>query len=358
MYLPNIIKESISIYEKNILKGNKNFYTKIAKEVNNNNKINVSRHSISNWINNKINLEQRILRNLLKNKNLSLNLIFKNKNTKIEKINYKIIKNYIKNFPFSTVEEIKSFIFQNFNILIGNNTITKLFKKLHLTRKKVKYHIIKDLEYLNELEIKRHNFIDKIKTLFFEKIIFIDESGFNVLSNDKGLSTKGEKINLPKKNLRCNNLSLLMAITKDEILNYDIYESAINKDSFYDFINKIINNLKSDNYTFVFDNATFHKNKEVLNLITNSNNNYLFTPPYSPNLNPIENTFGIIKSIYKKQLKYDNYSIDNLVITVHNSILIFNTLYKNDLEKICKRALNYSYIDIQKELKDRIKFIY
>ena len=31
---------------------------------------------------------------------------------------------------------------------------------------------------------------------------------------------------------------------------------------------------------------------------------------------------------------------------------------KNDLEKICKRALNYSYIDIQKELKDRIKFIY
>ena len=107
-----------------------------------------------------------------------------------------------------------------------------------------------------------------------------------------------------------------MAITKDEILNYDIYESSINKKSFYDFINKIINNLKDSNYTFVFDNASFHKNKEVLNLITNSNNNYLFTPPYSPNLNLIENTFGIIKSIYRKDLKLNNYQPNNLFFVI------------------------------------------
>ena len=136
-----------------------------------------------------------------------------------------------------------------------------------------------------------------------------------------------------------------MAITKDEILNYDIYESPINKKSFYDFINKIINNLKDSNYTFVFDNASFHKNKEVLNLITNSNNNYLFTPPYSPNLNPI-------KSIYRKDLKLNNYQPNNLFIEV------FNAIYKSQLEKICKRSLNYSYVDIEKELKDRIKFSY
>ena len=293
-----------------------------------------------------------------KNKNLSLNLIFKDKNTKIKKINYKIIKEYIKKFPFSNIQEIKTFIFNNLNITVGNNTITKLFKILHLTRKKVKYHIIKDLAYLKELEVKRIEFIDKIKKLFFNKIIFIDESGFNVSANDKGLSVKGEKINLPKKILKCNNLSLIMAITKDEILNYDIYESSINKKSFYDFINKIINNLKDSNYTFVFDNASFHKNKEVLNLITNSNNNYLFTPPYSPNLNPIENTFGIIKSIYRKDLKLNNYQPNNLFFVISNSIEVFNAIYKSQLEKICKRSLNYSYVDIEKEVKDRIEFSY
>lgn len=358
MYLLKIIKEAISIYEKNILTKTKNFYTNIAKEINKNNNIDVSRHSISNWINNKINLENRTLRDLLKTKNLSLNLIFKDKNTKIKQINYKITKEYIKKFPFSTVEEIKVFIYNNFNIKVSNNTITKLFKILNLTRKKVKFHIIKDLEYLKKLEKERVIFIDKIKNLYFNKIIFIDESGFNVSATDKGLSVKGEKINIPKKNLKSKNLSLLMAITKDEILNYDIYESSINKQSFYDFIKKIITNLKEDGYTFVFDNVSFHKNKEVLSLITDSNNNYLFTPPYSPNLNPIENTFGIIKSIYKKELKINNYSTKDLILNIQNSILIFDAIYKSDLEKICNRALNYSYIDIEKELKDRIDFSY
>ena len=358
MYLLKIIKESISIYEKNIFTKTKNFYTKITKEINKNNNIDVSRHSVSNQINNKINLEQRILRDLLKTKNLSLNLIFKDKYTKIKKINYKIIKEYIKKFPFSTVEEIKVFIYSNFNIRVSNNTITKLFKILNLTRKKVKFHIIKDLEYLKKLEKERLIFIDKIKHLYFNKIIFIDESGFNVSSTDKGLSVKGEKINMPKKNLKSKNISLLMAITKDEILNYDIYESAINKESFYNFIKKIINNLKEDDYTFVFDNVAFHKNKDVLDLITDSNNNYLFTPPYSPNLNPIENTFGIIKNIYKKELKINNYSTEDLVFNIQNYILIFNAIYNCDLERICKRALNYSYIDIEKELKDRIEFSY
>ena len=358
MYLLKIIKEAISIYEKNILIGTKNFYTKITKEINKNNNIDVSRHSISNWINNKIYLENRILRDLLKTKNLSLNLIFKDKNTKIKKINYKIVKEYIKKFPFSTVEEIKAFIYNNLNIKVSNNTITKLFKILNLTRKKLKFHIIKDLEYLKKLEKDRVIFIDKIKNLYFNKIIFIDESGFNVSAIDKGLSVKGEKINIPKKNLKSKNLSLLMAITKDEILNYDIYESAINKESFYNFIKKIINNLKEDGYTFVFDNVSFHKNKDVLELITDSKNNYLFIPPYSPNLNPIENTFGIIKNIYKKELKLNNYSTKDLIFNIQNSILIFDSIYKSDLEKICKRALNYSYIDIEKELKDRIKFSY
>jgi len=41
MYLLKIIKEAISIYEKNILIGTKNFYTKITKEINKNNNIDV-----------------------------------------------------------------------------------------------------------------------------------------------------------------------------------------------------------------------------------------------------------------------------------------------------------------------------
>ena len=123
MYLLKIVKEAINIYEKNLLIKTKNFYTKIAKKINEENNIKVSRQSITKWINNKNIIEKRILRDLLKTKNLSLNLIFQDKNTKIKHINHSIIKEYIKKFPFSTVNEIKKFISNNFNIIVGNNII-------------------------------------------------------------------------------------------------------------------------------------------------------------------------------------------------------------------------------------------
>ena len=44
------------------------------------------------------------------------------------------------------------------------------------------------------------------------------------------------------------------------------------------------------------DNARIHKTEKVINLIK-QNNLVLFTfPPYSPELNKIENTFGWIKT--------------------------------------------------------------
>ena len=142
-----------------------------------------------------------------------------------------------------------------------------------------------------------------------------------------------------------------MAMTKDEILNYNIYESSVNKKTFVEFIKNIIKNLKEDNYLFVFDNASIHKDEDMLNFIKNSNNNYLFTPPYSPNLNPIENTFGIIKNIYREQLKNYHYEDKNLIFLIENSLIIFNALYKSQLESICKRSFKYSYIDIEKRIK-------
>ena len=107
-------------------------YQKKKNELNEKHKTNISRHSVSKWINNKKNIENRTLRDLLKNKNLSLNLIFKDKNTKIKRINYNILKKYIKEFLFSTVHNIQNpiKINFNFNFSVSTKTITKIFKIL------------------------------------------------------------------------------------------------------------------------------------------------------------------------------------------------------------------------------------
>ena len=45
----------------------------------------------------------------------------------------------------------------------------------------------------------------------------------------------------------------------------------------------------------VMDNAPFHKKAEIKKILKKYGHVALFLPPYSPDFNPIENSFGIIK---------------------------------------------------------------
>ena len=166
---------------------------------------------------------------------------------------------------------------------------------------------------------------------------------------------------MPDKNKSVKNISMIMSINSNEIIEYDMYDEAIDSFKFYSFINKIIKKLKCDNYTFIFDNVSFHHNKETLKLITNSNNNYIFTPPYSPNFNPIENVFGIIKNNYKNKLFNDlslsdkNFSLSNRYNIIEDSILDFITTHYINIDKFILKAINFSYDIIENECFMRYK---
>ena len=56
------------------------------------------------------------------------------------------------------------------------------------------------------------------------------------------------------------------------------------------------------------DNATFHKCQDTQNIIRKARHTLLFLPPYSPDLNPIEQKWASIKAVRKQLL----YSIEQL----------------------------------------------
>lgn len=61
----------------------------------------------------------------------------------------------------------------------------------------------------------------------------------------------------------------------------------------------LLPNLKTVT-VIVMDNATFHKNTDMLKMITNAGHIIEFLPPYSPDLNPIENKWSEKKAYIKK----------------------------------------------------------
>ena len=66
--------------------------------------------------------------------------------------------------------------------------------------------------------------------------------------------------------------------------------------------------------TVVMDNAAIHKSKETEQLIGRAGCGLLFLPPYSPDFNPIEKTFGMLKK--RRQFMPKDTTLDDLVCSI------------------------------------------
>ena len=58
-----------------------------------------------------------------------------------------------------------------YNIKLSQNSISKIYKKLNLTRKKPRHYIVKSIDFLDKLIVKRNEFNMKMKNIDINKII-------------------------------------------------------------------------------------------------------------------------------------------------------------------------------------------
>ena len=109
----------------------------------------------------------------------------------------------------------------------------------------------------------------------------------------------------------------------------DWWSFLTNSIIFFDFIKNIISDLTEDNYIFLFDNVPFHKNKEMLKYIEDNGHKYMFVPAYSPNNNPIENTFSVVKKQYYNNIKDTPKTEKNIIYIVQKTIQDIKEKYKD-----------------------------
>ena len=57
--------------------------------------------------------------------------------------------------------------------------------------------------------------------------------------------------------------------------------------------------LRSGEVTLVMDNARIHKARRVTEFFRENGVEFQYLPPYTPDLNPIENVFGTVKANYR-----------------------------------------------------------
>ncbi len=237
----------------------------------------------------------------------------------------KIIKEIIITNPDSRLKDIQICLVTNYNIRISLSCICRYLRELGISRKKITFQQFSNWD---DLQCKREKFKKDIEGLDKNSIISIDESYFyKRLYRSYGYSLKGSKAIVPKR-IGMKKFSLLMAISSNRILAYDIVSTNVNRYSFYSFLkDKLLPECK--NKILLMDNASFHKCKEIVQLIVASGNSVLFIPPYSPEFNPIEVVFRMFKS------RLSTLSI----ITIDDIINCLNDISIDSLKRIYKHSL-------------------
>ena len=174
---------------------------------------------------------------------------------------------------------------------ISRQYLSKILRDNNITRKRATFEHFPSTyrgQPRNEKE-ELKTFFKKISKFSLDDIISIDETSVstslsvNYCRNDLGKRCiiKTDDNSVFKK------YSLVVAITNKKYIGYKLYdEGAVNSDRFNDFISIICSNVK--NKLIVLDNGQIHKKESTKNIINNSGNHLIYTCPYHPRLNSIE----------------------------------------------------------------------
>jgi transposase len=200
----------------------------------------------------------------------------------------------------SKQSEIKDKILETHNVNISIPTISRKLKKLKITRKRL---TLVPIERNSPEKIDaRAIYCTDVSRFPLENLVFLDETGFsNHTTRSYGYSPVNTPaiITLPAN--RGVNRSCLLMMDFQENIRKEIKVGAFDGSAFAAFKRNQMIPYFADhpNKILIMDNCRIHYSREALDTLTLNRIPYKFMPPYSPQLNPCEEFFSMLKARFK-----------------------------------------------------------
>lgn len=148
--------------------------------------------------------------------------------------------------------------------------------------------------------MKRMAFLRELRRLIpiygADNVVYLDETGFRKHAyRPHGWALRGEKIygDVSGNNRKCTNL--IMAQRRRKYLAPMLFEGSCDSLLVNTWLEEGLMPLLKKPSIVIMDNAPFHKKKEIAAILEKYGHAFLPLPPYSPDFNPIEETFGVFK---------------------------------------------------------------
>lgn len=143
--------------------------------------------------------------------------------------------------------------------------------------------------------------MEEISKISKEDLVYVDESGIDSrIYREYARSKRGVKVFADVTGKRLSRKTLIAGQVGKSLIAPFRFEGYTNSVVFETYLEKVLIPELREGQTVVIDNASFHKSIRAKELIEGAKCKLKFLPAYSPDLNPIENTWAVVKARIKK----------------------------------------------------------
>ena len=134
-----------------------------------------------------------------------------------------------------------------------------------------------------------------------ERLVFIDETWMKTnMAPLRGWGPKGKRLKAFAPFGHWKTLTFIAALRHDRIDAPWVIDGPINGEMFRLYVEQVLAPTLAPGDVVVLDNLGSHKGKAARQAVRARGAHLIFLPPYSPDLNPIEQVFAKLKHLMRK----------------------------------------------------------
>lgn len=130
-----------------------------------------------------------------------------------------------------------------------------------------------------------------------QRLVFLDETSVKTnLTRLRGRTPIGERLYGTAPFGKWRTQTFIAGLTSEELIAPWVIEGAMNQAAFDTYVETQLAPLLSPGTVVILDNLSTHKSSRAAEALRQRQCWFLFLPPYSPDLNPIEQAFSKLKA--------------------------------------------------------------
>ena len=198
--------------------------------------------------------------------------------------------------PCTTLTQLQALIQTNLGVSVSVSLAHRLLRKHRITRKKATKH------FCDQDQQKVDSFLAALPDAATREWLALDECGF-VMNHAPmyGYSPKGARVVISRPGPRGQRYSLVLCISPSGVVAWELVKGGLKGPHFLSFLQSL-----PERTTLCMDNASIHhaskqlrkqKLPTVLEAASARRQTLAYLPAYSPQLNPTELCFNVIRSL-------------------------------------------------------------